>query len=133
MKLLFAGNFEFISQYPWLPFSVIAYSFLVTGFFAFYTLLLSSVSKNRRYVAVLIFGLYLFSDILSAILKEIFRSQYFFLLSISANLQQAGAFIFKQKMPYDIPWFYPFLVLIGVCVLSGIVLRNKIRGVDIVK
>jgi hypothetical protein len=36
-------------------------------------------------------------------------------------------------MPYDIPWFYPFLVLIGVCVLSGIVLRNKIRGVDIVK
>jgi hypothetical protein len=107
---------------------------MITGFFAFYTLLLSSASKNRRYVAVLIFGLYLFSDILFAIFwNGISRSPYSSLLSLRSNIQMAGAFIFNQKLPYDIPWFYPFLVLFGVCVLSAIVLRNKVKGVEIVK
>jgi len=64
-KLIFAGNLQFFTSYPWLILSVIAYSLLVTTFFAFYTLLLSSIGKNRRYVAILIFGVYIFSDIIS--------------------------------------------------------------------
>ncbi len=67
MKLIFSGSFKFLASYPWLPFSVIGYSALITCFFAFYTLFLSSVNKNRRYVSILIFGLYVFSDILFGI------------------------------------------------------------------
>ncbi|MBN1221841.1 MAG: ABC transporter permease subunit [Candidatus Aminicenantes bacterium] len=133
MKLIFAGNFEFIAKYPWLPLSVIGYSLLLTVFFSFYGLFLSSVNKNRRYVAILIFGLYFFTEILFGIFQDIFRIDYFALLSIRANIQQVGAVLFGQKTPHDIPWVFSLLVITGFCVLSGFVLKGKIKGVDIVK
>jgi ABC-type transport system involved in multi-copper enzyme maturation permease subunit len=133
MKLVFAGSFQFFLTYPWLPLSIIGYSIFVTAFFSFYTLFISSLSKNRRLVAVLIFGIYIASEILHAIFWENFRSYYFSLLSIGANIQQVAAFIFSEKTRYPIPWFYSLLVLISICVLAGFVLKKKVKGVEVVK
>ena len=132
-KLIFAGNFHFFTSYPWLILSVIAYSILITTFFAFYALLLSSIGKNRRYVAILIFGVYIFSDIFYAIFYGIFRSHYFSLLSIKSNLQQVGAVLFNQRTPVDIPWFYSLMVIVAICLFSGFMLKRKVRGVEIIK
>ena len=133
MKLVFSGSLKFFLSYPLLPLSIIGYSLIVTGFFSFYTLLLSSLSKNRRLVAILIFGIYFTSDIVFLIFRSEFRSHYVSLVSLRANLQQVGAHIFGQKTPYDISWIFSFLVLLGICVLAGFVLRNKVKGVEIVK
>lgn len=133
MKLVFSGSFKFFASYPWLILSVIAYSILVTAFFAFYSLFLSSMSKNRRYVAILIFGLYFFSDIIYEIFYGIFKSPYFSLFSLKINLQQVGAVIFNQKTQYAVSWIYSLLIIIGICILAALVLKKKIRGVEIVK
>jgi ABC-type transport system involved in multi-copper enzyme maturation permease subunit len=133
MKLLFAGNLQFLRQYPWLPFSVVAYSAFIILFFTFYTLLLSSLNKNRRYVAVLIFGLYVFTDILFGIFHGIFRNPYFALLSIKNNLKQVGAVLFGLDPQYDIPWVLSLIILAGFCAFSAFVLNKKIRGVEVVK
>jgi hypothetical protein len=133
MKLVFSGSLKFFLAYPLLPLSIIGYSFIVTGFFSFYTLFLSSLSKNRRLVAILIFGIYFTSDIIYAIFRSEFRSHYVSLVSLRANLQQVGAHIFGQKTPYDISWIFSFLVLLGICVLASFVLRNRVKGVEIVK
>jgi ABC-type transport system involved in multi-copper enzyme maturation permease subunit len=133
MKLVFSGSLKFFLSYPLLPLSIIGYSFIVTGFFSFYALLLSSLSKNSRLVAILIFGIYFTSDIVFLIFRSEFRSHYVSLVSLRANLQQVGAHIFGQKTPYDISWIFSFLVLLGICVLAGFVLRNKVKGVEIVK
>ena len=133
MKIVFSGSFKFFTSYPWLPLSIIGYSFLVTGFFSFYGLFLSSLSKNRRYVAVFIFGVYIFSDILFGIFYGIFRSQYFALFSLKSNLQQVGSFIFNQKTPYNFSWFYSLLILLSMSILAGLVLNRKVRGVEIIK
>jgi len=133
MKIVFSGSFKFFTSYPWLILSVIAYSIFVTTFFAFYSLFLSSIGKNRRYVAILIFGLYFFSDIIYEIFYGIFKSPYFSLLSFKINLQQVGAFIFNQKTQYAVSWVYSLLIIIGICILSALVLKKKIRGVEIVK
>ena len=132
-KLIFAASFQFFTSYPWLILSVIAYSLLITIFFAFYTLLLSSIGKNRRYVAILIFGVYIFSDIFSAIFKEIFGSQYFYLLSIKSNLRQVGAVLFDQRTPWNFPWYYSLLVIAAICLFSAYMLKRKVRGVEIIK
>ena len=102
-KLIFSGSFKFLADYPWLILSVIGYSVLLTVFFAFYTLLLSSLSKNRRYVTILIFAVYIFSDIIFGIFFGIFRSPYVALFSLKANLQQAGAVLFGQRLPFAFP------------------------------
>jgi len=133
MKLIFSGSFRFFLTFPLLPLAIIVYSVFVTGFFSFYTLLLSSLSKNRRYVSIFIFGLYIFSDVLFGIFYGIFGSKYFALLSIKLNLQQVGTTIFNQKTPYDFPWVYSFLVLLFFCILSGVVLQKRVRGVEIIK
>jgi ABC-type transport system involved in multi-copper enzyme maturation permease subunit len=133
MKLLFSGSLRFVSDYPWLIFSVVGYSFFITAFFAFYTLFISSVNKNRRYVSILIFGVYLFLDILYGVFKGIFESEYFSLLSIKADIQQVGAAFFGQKLPYNVPWIYSFLVLMLVCVTAGFVLNKRVRGVEVAK
>jgi ABC-type transport system involved in multi-copper enzyme maturation permease subunit len=133
MKLVFSGSLKFFISYPWLPLSIIGYSFIVTGFFSFYALLLSSLSKNRRLVAILIFGIYFLSDIIYLILRSEFRSHYFSLVSLRANLQQVGAHIFGQKTPYDISWIFSFLVLLGICVFAGFVLKSKVKGVEVIK
>lgn len=133
MKLVFAGNFKFFVQYPWLPLSIIGFSIFISFFFSLYGLFLSSLSTNRRYVAILIFGLYPFSDILFGIFYGIFRNPYFSLLSIKNNIQQVAAAFFKQRPAFDIPWIYSAAVLTAICVLAVFVLRHRVRGVEIIK
>ncbi|MCG2814474.1 MAG: ABC transporter permease subunit [Candidatus Aminicenantes bacterium] len=133
MKLIFAGNFKFIQDYPWLPLSIIGYSVLLTAFFACYALFLSALSRNSRYVAVMTFGMYLFSDILYSIFNGIFRKPAFALMSIKANLQQIGAAFFGVKLPYDVPWMYSFVLLVLFCGVAVIFLSRRVRGVEVVR
>jgi len=132
-KLIFSGNFEFLTSYPWLPASIAGYSLLITAFFACYTLLLSALSKNRRYVAIMIFAVYFFSDIIFGIFNGIFNNPYFSLLSLKANIQQIGAVFFGQKPPFDVPWPLSLAVLVAVCVLAGVALNKRIRGVEVIR
>jgi ABC-type transport system involved in multi-copper enzyme maturation permease subunit len=133
MKLLFSGSLRFFLSYPWLPLSIVGYSLFVTVFFSLYALLLSSLSKNRRYVSIQIFGLYIFTDILYGIFSELFESPYFSLLSIKSNIQQVGAALFKQPLEHDIPWIFSFLVLCAVGIVAAFVLNKRVRGIQVVK
>ncbi len=132
-KLIFAGSFRFFLDYPWLPLSILGYSALLTVFFAFYTLFLSSVSKNRRYVTILIFMVYYSSNILYGILFGIFRSQYTALFSLRNNLLQAGSAIFRQKPAFAFPPVWSFVVLAAFCLLAAFFLNRRIRGVEVIK
>lgn len=132
-KLIFSGSLKFLSDYPLLPFSIIGYSVLLTVFFAFYTMLLSSLSKNSRYVTILIFGMYLFSSVLHGILNGIFKTQAMALFSIYANIRQAGAWLFGTKLPYAFPAAWSFAVLSAVVALAAVVLARKIRSVEVIQ
>lgn len=132
-KLLFAGSFDFFRQYPWIPLSVLGYSLFITVFLTVYTLFLSSLSQNRRYVSLLIFGLYLISDIIFGIFHGIFHHPYLSLLSFKVNLQQVGAAFFSVKPSYQVPWIYSFLLLTAFIVLAGIFINKRVSGVEVVK
>jgi len=132
-KLIFAGNLAFLAAYPWLPLSILGHSALLTVFFGSYALLLSASSRNTRYVVVLIFGVFYFSSVLSAILRGIFRSPYMVLFSLPENLRQAGAALFGGKLPHAVPAVWSFLVLAGICALAAAVLARKVRSVEVIK
>jgi hypothetical protein len=82
---------------------------------------------------ILIFTVYLFSHILYGILNSVFRNPYTALVSIPANLRQVGAFVFGLKLPHAVPPGWSFLVLAAVCGLSALVLKRKIRGVEVIR
>jgi len=132
-KLVFAGSFGLVRSYPWLPLAVIGDSLLLTVFFVCYTLLLSALSRNRRYVMVMLFTVYLGTDIAYAIMHSIFKNPYFALLSIKANLQQAGAVLFGQRPPHAFPAGLSFGVILAFCLIAAWILQRRVRGVEVIK
>ncbi|HDJ24294.1 MAG TPA: hypothetical protein ENF17_10450 [Candidatus Aminicenantes bacterium] len=132
-KLVFAGNFAFLRSYPWLPLAVVAYSLILTLFFAIYTLTLSALSSNSRHVALMIFGIYLASDIIFGIFYQNFHHPYLALLSLKLNLQQVGAALFGEKLFYPVPWGWSLLLLIMLMGLGLAILNRRIRSVEVVK
>jgi len=133
LKLIFAGSFAFLAQYPWLPLSILAYAALLTLFFGGYVLLLSVSSRNTRYVIVLLFGAFYFSAVLAEIVRGIFRTPYAILLSLPADIRQVGAALLGGKLAKAVPPALSFLVLAGICALAAAVLVRKVRGVEVIK
>jgi len=133
LKIVFAGSFKILTAYPWIPAAVVLDSLLLATFFSAYTLLISSLSKNRRYAAVLLFLGYLFSDLFFGIFYGIFHNPAFCLLSIKANLQQVAAALFRVPPAFDVPWLYSLLVLAAIVAASAAVLARKTRGVEVIK
>ena len=132
-KLIFSGSFGLLRDHPALPLAILVYSGLTALFFASYSLLLSSLSRNRRTASLLIFGVYFFSDMLHGILNGIFRSPYMGLISLKTNLKLAASSLFGVKPPLDVPRVYSFLILAAVVVLSVWVMNRKIREVTVIK
>jgi hypothetical protein len=133
LKFLFAGSFKLVANYPWIPLAVLLDSLLITLFFTFYTLLISSLSRNRRYTAILLFLVYIFSDVFFGIFYGIFRKPGFCLLSIKVNLQQVAAALFRAKPAFDVPWIYSLLILSGIALACGVILVRKTRGVEVIR
>lgn len=131
-KLIFAGSFRFLVENPWLPLSILGGSGLLTIVLSAYVLLLSALSRNSRYVFVLVFGAYLFSGILHGILWVIFRAPAAALVSLPANIQQAASAIFGTKPPYPFDPVWSFVILGALCVLAAVVLDRRIRSVEVI-
>ncbi len=131
-KLIFSGSLQLLRDNPGLPLAVLAYSGLATLFFAAFSLFVSSLSRNRRAVSLLIFGGYLFSDMIYGILYGIFHSPYFGLFSVKNNLRQAAAPLFGVKPPLDVPPVYSYALLVAVILAAFFVLNKKIKGVTVI-
>ena len=132
-KVIFSGSFSFLAAYPWLPVSVVAFSLFLSVFLSIYTLLISSLSRNRRFVSILIFLVYIFSDIFFGIFNGIFHNPVFSLLSIKSNIQQVAAAAFRVPPPQGISWIYSLLVLCGIAAFGAWVLRKRTRSVEVIK
>jgi ABC-type transport system involved in multi-copper enzyme maturation permease subunit len=133
LKLIFSGSFKFLADYPWLPFSVVGWSFAAAGFFSLYTLALSSLSRNRRYASILLIAVYFLSDIFFAIFFGIFRDPYFALISLKSNLQQVACALLGAKPMFNVPWGYSAGVLAVLAVLAGCFLVRKVKGAEVIK
>ncbi|MCX7974999.1 MAG: ABC transporter permease [Candidatus Aminicenantes bacterium] len=132
-KLLFSGSFVFLRNYPWISLSIIGYSLFLTLFFCFYTLFLSCLSRNSRYVSVIIFAVYLFSDFLYVFLYNWFRQPLLALISIKLNLQQIASFAFGVKAAQPFSWIWSFLVICAFCGVAGYFIIRKIRAVEVIR
>jgi ABC-type transport system involved in multi-copper enzyme maturation permease subunit len=133
LKLIFSGSFKILADYPWLPFSFVGWSVFISSFFSLYTLLLSSLSRNRRYASILMLAAYFLSDVFFGIFYGIFHEPAFCLVSLRWNLTQLSAAFIGAKPRFDVPWIYSFLVLSGVMVAAVLVLRRKIRGAEVIR
>ena len=133
LKLIFSGSFKLLADYPWLPFSILGWSVFLVSFFSLYTLLLSSLGRNRRFASILMLAVYFVSDVLFGILSGIFHDPGFVLFSIQMNMRQASAAFLGVKPPQPVSGLYSILILAAIMGIAILVLRKKIRGTEVIR
>jgi ABC-type transport system involved in multi-copper enzyme maturation permease subunit len=104
---------------------------LLTSFYiASLVLLLSSISRSTRYVKIFIFIIFFLSKAIAELLVQIFRTPYFYLVSISDIIKQLGAFIFNTPPEYRYPGWLNLVALIALSVGACLFLYQRIGKLE---
>jgi ABC-2 type transport system permease protein len=126
-KMIFSGS---LAVSPLLLLAILVFPLLECLFLASLTLALSILSSNTKFIQIAIFLVYIFSNNLAQILKTIFKSDYFFLLSLPGNIQQLASFIFRLQPAYAYPAWLATLPPVAISLLAVWLLNWRIKKAE---
>ena len=126
-KMIFTGS---LAVSPLLLLAILAFPLIVCVCLASLTLALSILSPNTRFIQIAIFLVYIFSNNLAQMLRAIFKSDYFFLVSLPGNIQQLGSFLFGVKPAYGLPAWLSLLLPVVITALSIWLLTWRIKKAE---
>ena len=131
MQILFAGNLTFLKDNLFL-FPAITVSAAATVLMSSFTMLaLSSLSRSRRFVAVMYAGLIFFTAAMYQALRGITGSRKWVFISPGDVLDVIGDRIFRSTEPENL---FPIAVVTVIVLLAAsvFVLERRVRGVEVV-
>ena len=123
----------FLKENYWLIFSIIVYSVIVTTITSLLILLFSSLTTNSRYATISFCAVWFGLPVLHLILKEVLSTSTVALVSVWANFDRLGNALFGLESSYNIHWSWTLLLLAALTAVCILVLRRRIRAVEIVK
>jgi ABC-type transport system involved in multi-copper enzyme maturation permease subunit len=126
-KMIFTGS---LAVSPGLLLAILAYPLLECAFLASLTLALSSLSANTKFIQIAVFLVYMFSNNLAQMLKAIFKSDYFFLISLQSNFEQLGSFFFRLAPKYSYPAWLAVLPPATVTLLAAWLLVWRVKKAE---
>jgi ABC-2 type transport system permease protein len=132
MQMMFAGNLTFLKANLFLFPAITAYAAVAVTMAAFSMLALSSLSKSRRFVAVMYAGLIFFTAAMYQALRGITSSRAWAVISPGDVLNVLADVIFRNQNTPPIP--FPVALLVVALLLGGsvLVLERRVRGVEVV-
>jgi ABC-2 type transport system permease protein len=118
----------------WIGPAVVLHSVAVTLSVSLLALAVSSLSRNARVAGLGFFGLVAGLEVVRGVLAQGFGLEPAALLSLRADLRTLGAALFgvAERGP-TLPWSWPAAVLLVVGLLCLVVLRSRVRAVEIVR
>lgn len=123
----------FLKDYYWIPLSIILYSVIIAAITSLLMLVFSSLTTNLRYAIIGFCAVWFGLPILHLILEEVISSSTVGLVSIWANFDRIGTALFGLQSGYNIHWSWTVLLLTALTAACILVLRHRIRAVEIVK
>ena len=132
MQMMFAGNLTFLKANLFLFPAITAYAAVAVTMAAFSMLALSSLSKSRRFVAVMYAGLIFFTAAMYQALRAITSSRAWAVISPGDVLNVFADVIFRNQNTPPSP--FPVALLVVALLLGGsvLVLERRVRGVEVV-
>ena len=127
------ADVSFLKQNYWLPFSIIAYSALLTLSASLLMLLFSSLTSNPRYATIGFCAVWFGSPIIQQLFKAITRSSKTAIVSIWANYDILGSALFDSSHSHAVHWVWSLLIVLALIVICLFVLHRRIRAVEVVK
>ena len=132
LQMMFAGNFTFLRANLFLFPAITLFSAILVLLSAFSMLALSSLSKSRRFVAVMYAALIFLTAAMYQALRGITGSAAWAALSPGDLLDVFAAAIFRSPGTPSMPLPAAVLVLLGLIGASVWVLERRVRGVEVV-
>jgi ABC-2 type transport system permease protein len=128
-QILFAGNFTFLRNNLFLFPAITVFAAIQVLLSAFAMLALSSLSKNRRFVAMMYAGIVFFTAAMYQALRGITGTRAWAFISPEDVLDVIAAVIFRSPGTPSIPMPAALLVVIATSIW---ILDRRIRGVEVV-
>jgi ABC-2 type transport system permease protein len=132
LQMLFAGNFTFLRANLFLFPGITLFSAIVVLLSAFAMLALSSMSKSRRFVAMMYAGLIFFTAAMYQALRGMTGSRAWAVISPEDVLDVVAAAIFRAPGTTAIPMWAALLDIAVIVGVSIWVLERRVRGVEVV-
>jgi ABC-type transport system involved in multi-copper enzyme maturation permease subunit len=127
-KVIFTGD---ISAGPSLLIKSFVFPIVISFFWSSLILMFSSLSENARFVKLVFFILYFFSDFIAKVFFNVFNNGRFLYLSIEKNIKQFGSFVFGTKAEFNAPEWISGLILISLTVVFITVLYFRMKKVEV--
>jgi ABC-2 type transport system permease protein len=119
----------------WIGPAIVLQSLMVSVVTSLVALAVSSLSRSARVAGLGFFGLLMGLELARGILRAVYdRRPETLLVSLRANMQAVGNALFGiQSRAFDIPWMEPAAVLLLVSIGCLMILRSRVRAVEIVR
>ena len=118
----------------WIGPAIVLQSLTMSLVMSLVGLAVSSLSRSARVAGIGFFGIAVGLEVARGILYAMYRRPETALISFRASLQSLAAAVFGlSERAVSLPWFYPATVLAVVALGCLLVLRSRVRAVEIVQ
>jgi hypothetical protein len=132
LKSVATTDIGWLLEEPWIPWSVLAYSVVLIASLTFLTQAISCTSPSPRMASAQLFVFVALTRVAAQILKELTSDDHWLLLSPLADLHQVRSWLFHEPLPAEVSPWWALLALVAMCAASALLLRRRVRAVDIV-
>jgi ABC-2 type transport system permease protein len=118
----------------WIGPAIVLQSLVMSLVMSLVGLAVSSLSRSARVAGIGFFGIVVGLEVARGILYAMYRRPETALISFRASLLSLAAAVFGlSERAVSLPWFYPATVLAVVALGCLLVLRSRVRAVEIVQ
>jgi hypothetical protein len=132
LKTALQADIGWLAEEPWLPASIVGYAAVLVPVSTLLTLAASSLSQSPRLASAQLFAFVALSAAAAQLLAGLTRTETWHLVSYNANLDRLASALFARSPRYDVPVWLAVLVLAGLTAVSALLLRRRIRPIDVV-
>jgi hypothetical protein len=132
VQILFSGSTAFLRQNLFLIPAITLFALIQSLLSVFTMLALSSLSKSRRFVAIMFTGLIFFTAAMYQALRAITGSRGWAVISPGEMLNVLGDAIFRVGGIPAVPVAVAALVVLVLIGASVWILERKVRGIEVV-
>ena len=132
LQVIFSGSLTFVRQNLFLLPAITLFSIVQALLSAFAILALSSLSKSRRFVAVMYAGIIFFTAAMYQVLRAITGSRTWAVISPGEMLDVIANTIFRSRAESAVPVYLAIIVVFVIIGAAMLILERRIRGVEVV-
>jgi ABC-2 type transport system permease protein len=132
LQIVFSGSVAFLRQNLFLLPAITLLSLMQALLAAFAILALSSLSKSRRFVAIMYAGIVFFTAAMYQVLRGITTSRTWAVISPGEMLDVIANAIFRSRDQPAVPVYVAVIVVFVIIGLAVLILERRIRAVEVV-